>query len=258
MNDIRDKLLEKIKAGEVNMVPKWRFVLETVLWAFGLVVAALVAVYFLSFILFILNRSGVLFAPLYGWHGVMLFIVSSPWFLIMIVGIFLLVLYLLVTHYSFSYKRPLVYSMIGVVLLVIAVSSLIHQLSVHERMERFVESHQVPGLAPMYRGFGEERPNGVVVGTITAFSEEILELETREGEAIKATLFPHSKRPPEVIFVEGDEVMIFGEREGDMIEVFGIRPAGRGYGQKRGERRLVPPPRLQNATTSTSTVQELE
>ena len=256
MNDIRDKILEQIKKGEVSMVPKWRFVLETTLWAVGLVVATVIAVYLLSFILFMLNKNGVLFTPLYGWHGVMLFIVSSPWFLISLVGIFLLVLYVLVTKFSFSYKRPLVYSMLGVVLFVIAFASILHQLSIHERMERFVERHEVPGLAPMYRGAGTPvMHEEVTIGTIQAVEEDMFILEDINGEEHTVIIVESTKQPRGREWQVGDNVFVFGLEENEVIEAFGIRPAEKGSGPRKGERRLSPPPERVDSLISTSTIQ---
>lgn len=225
MNDIKDKLLEKIKAGEVNMVPRWHFVLRTIMWSAGAVIVAIVAIYLLSFVLFALHRTGVLFAPLYGWHGLMLFVVSSPWFLILLVGVFLVALYFLVTHFSFSYKRPLVYSMVGVVLLVIATASLIHQTPMHERMERFVDQRGVPGLAPMYRGVGEKRPDGMMTGEIITIFETHVTIETDKEEEVSVVLTPETKLPRGGALEVGQEVFIFGERENGEIKAFGIRPA---------------------------------
>lgn len=253
MNDIKDKILEQIKKGEVSMVPKWRFVLETTLWAVGLVVATVIAVYLLSFILFMLNKNGILFTPLYGWHGVMLFIVSSPWFLISLVGIFLLVLYVLVTKFSFSYKRPLVYSMLGVVLFVIAFASMLHQLSIHERMERFVERHEVPGLSPMYRGAGEQRPKEVTFGIITSLDDESILILDDDGDEYEVRLNERTKQPPEMIWEVDDKIFIFGPEEEGVIEAFGIRPADRGFGQRRGEGLPPRPPRERMATTTATT-----
>lgn len=243
MNDITNKILEKIKTGEVTMVPKWQFVLQTILWILGAVVVAIIAVYLLSFILFMLHRSGILFAPLYGWHGLMLFVVASPWFLLALVGLFLLVLYLLVSHFSFSYKRPLVYSMLGVVLFVIALSSIMQQFSIHERMERFVARHEVPGLSPMYRGVGAHRPEEVTKGTIVSLTDEKITIINDSNKEVTVVLTPETKLPPAIVFEAGDEVFIFGPEEDGTIEAFGIRPAERSLKEpRRGQGYMRPAP----------------
>jgi hypothetical protein len=146
MNNLQKDILNKIKTGEIHMKPKWHFVLKGALWLTATIAVALMAVYLLSFVFFLMRESGLLFAPLFGWAGVVLFVVSSPWILIGVVGVFLGVLYLLVSHYSFSYQKPLVYSMIGSVLLVIALSSFIQATSFHGRAGDFVARPRVPGL----------------------------------------------------------------------------------------------------------------
>ncbi|MEZ4200317.1 MAG: hypothetical protein R3B69_01825 [Candidatus Paceibacterota bacterium] len=164
MNTIKENLIKKIQAGEITMVPRWQFVLRATLGVLGVLIVAVLAVYFLSFVLFTLNQSGLLFAPMFGWSGVMLFVMASPWFIILLTGLFLVVLYILVSQYAFSYRQPLVYSLVGVVLVVVAVASLIHQSNMHERMRGFMERHEVPGMSPLYRGSLDERPEGVVAG----------------------------------------------------------------------------------------------
>ena len=251
MNDIKEKLLEKIKAGEVSMVPKWHFVLKTILFLVGAVIVAIIAIYLLSFVLFTLHRTGVLFAPLYGWHGFMIFIVSSPWFLILLVGVFLISLYLLVTHFSFSYKRPLVYSMVGVVLVVIATASLIQQTTMHERVGRFVDERGVPGLAPMYRDVEADRPDGVVAGEIISVSETSIILETEKGKEVLVTITPETRMPRRGELQVGQEVFVFGDHNGKEVIAYGIRSAdGRRLGPPQRSGQLRPDPRMQNASTT--------
>lgn len=225
MNALKEKLIEKIKEGEVVMVPRWHFVLRTALIALGVVIVALIAVYLFSFILYALHKSGVLFAPLFGWHGIMLFVVASPWLLILIVGLFLLTLYLLVSRYAFSYKKPLVYSMLGIVLFVIAAASLIHQSMLHEHMGQFLERRPVPGLAPLYKDAGERRPEGVLMGTIIAVTSDTLTLETNRGE-ITVLIDERTKMPRGNAIREGAEVTVIGMPSEDGLRALGIRPLG--------------------------------
>lgn len=223
MNDLQQKLLEKIKAGEVTMVPRWHFLLRGLLWATALVTVALVAIYLLSFIFFMLRHSGLMFAPLFGWHGLMIFVVSSPWILVGMLGLFLCALYLLVTHYSFSYQKPLVYSMIGVVLFVIAVASLIQQTSMHERIRTFATEREVPGLAPLYRDATERKSDEVTRGEIRQLSESGFMLKTVENEVYPVIVSGHTKLPFNHALEVDDAVMVFGPLREGSIDAFGVR-----------------------------------
>jgi len=222
MKNIQENLLNKIKTGEITMVPRWRFVLHSLLVAVATIVVALIAVYLLSFIMFALHESGLIFAPLFGWSGIVLFIVSSPWILIGLLGIFLCLLYLLVSRYSFSYRKPLVYSIVGVVLMVVAVSSLIQQTALHHRTRDFVERHNFPGLAPLYRNAERKPSRAMTGGIITEINGSDFVLKTEETGLYHVTISNRTKLPWEAELAVGDKVLVFGPVQGKMINAFGV------------------------------------
>lgn len=205
------------------MVPRWHFVLHGLLWGAATVIVGLLAVYLLSFIMFAMHESGLIFAPFFGWSGFILFVVSSPWLLIGLLGLFLLILYILVSHYSFSYQKPLVYSMVILVLAVIAVSSLIHQTNLHGRAGDFVERHPVPGLSPLYRGVGEQPPRNIMRGTVGEVGENEFTLIEEMGEEYIVRLSERTKMPYEMELVADQAVMVFGPLMDEVIEAFGVR-----------------------------------
>lgn len=221
MKDLKEKLIEKIKAGEVAMVPKWQFVLRGVLWGLAVSIVALLAVYLLSFVMFTLRESGLIFAPSFGRSGIALLIMSSPWLLISLVFFFLAVLYLLVSKYSFSYRKPLVYSIVGVVAFVIVISALIQQTNFHRGAEDFVLRHNLPGLAPMYRDIDSRPRRDITRGIVTELSEAGIKVISEDGSEYVVEL------PDGVLagadISEGDSVMVFGRAASSTIRAFGIR-----------------------------------
>ncbi|MCA9366995.1 hypothetical protein KC887_01875 [Candidatus Kaiserbacteria bacterium] len=241
MNNIKDTLLQKIKTGEVTMTPRWHFMLRGVLFAATTIIVALLAVYFLSFILYMLRESGLVFAPTFGWAGIVLFVSSSPWILIAVVGVFLITLYVLVSHYSFSYKKPLVYSMIGIVLFVIAVSSLIEQTNLHDHTRDFVQHHALPGLTPLYEKIEHHAPRDVSRGTITELTEDGFMLQERfENDVLHVTITATTKLPPGHPLAVDDTVLVFGPERENTIEAFGVR-----LDDGSPPRDAMPPPPLQ-------------
>lgn len=223
MTELKNNIIEKIKAGQVAMKPRWHFVLQTALWIAALLLVSMIAVYLLSFVFFILHQSGLWLAPSFGWSGLVFFVISSPWVLILLVGFFLLLLYLLVTHFSFSYRKPLVYSLLGAVLFVIGVSSFIQYMMIHERMQGYSERHQLPGLAPLYRGVEDRRPEGMMVGTIVQLTEKGFEISNQNGELVSIIITDKTKLQKNSRYAIGDPVMVFGKKIDNKIEAFGIR-----------------------------------
>lgn len=223
MTDLKNNIIEKIRAGQVAMKPRWHFMLETAMWVAALLVVAMIAVYLLSFVFFVLYQSGVWVAPIFGWSGLLFFVVSSPWLLITLVAFFLLLLYLLVTHFSFSYQKPLVYSLLGTVLFVIGVSSFIQYLMIHELMQEFSQRHQLPGFAPLYKGAMEGRPEGMLVGTIIEMTQTGFVLKTDKDEMVDIVVSKKTRQPINIQYEVGSQVTVFGKKQDDMLEAFGVR-----------------------------------
>lgn len=198
--------------------------LRTALMICGVVLASLIAVYLFSFVLFTLHKSGLWFAPQFGHRGLMLLVVGSPWLILSLLGIFLLILYMLVSHYSFSYRKPLVYSMIGVVFAVVLMSSVIQYFGIHERMQSFIEKHDIQRLAPLYRNQSDHRPPGVIEGTIVMVSESLFMVTTDHGESITVHTNAQTRMPQGTALLVGDKILIFGTKKGADVDAFGIRP----------------------------------
>lgn len=239
MNNLTENILKMIKEGEVTMQPRWHFVLRTALMMSSVVLVSLIAVYLFSFVLFTLHKSGLWFAPQFGHRGLMLLVIGSPWLILSLLGIFLLVLYVLVSHYSLSYRKPLVYSMVSVVFSVVLVSSVIQYFGMHDRMESFIERNNIQGLAPLYRAQDNRRPPGVLVGTVMTVSGDSFVIHTDRDEILTVYVDDHTRIQPGMSLSVDTEVLVFGRREGTRIDAFGMRSFERGQSHR-------PPLRRQN------------
>jgi hypothetical protein len=224
MDTCKENILKKINTGEIDMKPRWYFVLQTTLLLVSLIIVSLVAIYFFSFILFFLEQTGLLFAPLFGLRGLGLFLISSPWFLISLVIVFLSLLYILVSRYSFSYRKPVIYSLLAIVLVVIVMSAFIKVTLVHEKVRVFVERHQVPGFAPLYQVEENERPAGMVSGLITGIipGEGFIILNDY-GEFMTVYVSPVTKQPQGYNYLINDKIVAFGDRHNNTLQAFGVQ-----------------------------------
>jgi hypothetical protein len=223
MNALKENILAKIKSGELDMKPKWFFVGKSLLNLIGITIIFILAVYFLSFILFILRETGVMFIPGMGLHGFMYFITASPWLLVLLVGLFLGVLYVLVTKFSFSYRRPLVYSLVGIVLFVIVMAATLHELGMHRRLQTFVERHEVPGMMPLYKG-SRERREEITFGKILRVDTTSFVLQSDDAVEFVVQFGDETKLSRAVQLVPGAQVVVFGVTNGSSITAFGIAP----------------------------------
>ena len=119
-NKIKQDVLAAIAGGEIKQRPRWFFVLRGTLVGIGIGLGLCVVLYLISFILFILRETGVWFTPAFGFRGWFVFFRSLPWVLIGLSLIFTAVLEILVKRYSFAYREPLMYSVLGIVAIVAA------------------------------------------------------------------------------------------------------------------------------------------
>lgn len=224
MKSLSEKILEKIEKGEVHMRPRWQFILRGLLWITGTIVVAILTIYLASFVLFALRENGLGLAPSLGWQGVMLFIVSSPWILFFFVALLLVNLYVLVRHYSFSYKKPLLYSIIGITVVVLGASVAIHQTPLHANIHCLVSKRPVPGISHMYTDIAKQRPRGVAAGTLQITSENTYILTTETGDRWQIVIGPGTQMPPRHLLQTSSTVVVFGKTTPDGIQAFGIKP----------------------------------
>lgn len=230
-SELKNSVLEKISQGRLHMKPAWHFTLRSVLSVTTVLIVAMIVVYLLSFIIFALRSNGVIFAPQLGVHGVIFFIVSSPWMLIVLLGIFLLTLYLLVTHFAFSYTRPLIYTLIGIVLGVIALSSFIQYTTLHERFGQIARDRHIIGFGPMYERHTDRFREGITPGKIVSIEENKIIIETvvpqdkmmRPVPVKSLLVFITEDTTIEKSFEIGDMVLVFGPNDGTEISAFGIK-----------------------------------
>ncbi len=110
--NINDRIFEKIKNGQVKMRPKLYFVLKSLIFALGIVLASILVLFLFSFIVFCLKLGGIWFLPKFGFRGLGIFFISFPWFLILLALFLIFLLEIIAKKYSFVYKRPIIFSLI--------------------------------------------------------------------------------------------------------------------------------------------------
>ena len=133
-----NNILETIKNKQIQMKPRWHFILQAVLMMAIVLMMLFIAIYLISFIVFVAPRSGSLIAF---------------WLLILLATIFIYMLELFVQRYSIAYRRPLLYSTIAILLFILLSVIIADRIRFHDRFERFVERRHVPGIPRFYRVF---------------------------------------------------------------------------------------------------------
>lgn len=225
IHTIHNRVLQKIKNENIQMKPKIRFVLQTILFAGGILLSLGLTLYLTSFIFFILRSNGAFFLPGFGFAGFGALFLSLPWLLIVIVLALIAILELLGRHFSFVYKRPLVYSIFGIILFVLISSVAVAFTKVHQKALEFTREHHVPIGGPLYERYSRgERPfHKGNIGTILEINENELILKNVTGGTITVSTTTETRFPRHESLNVGDHIMILGEREGTAVTAYGIR-----------------------------------
>lgn len=221
-NPLKNKVLTAIKNGEVAMRPKWHFVLKAILGILGVVMVLMVLLYLSSFIMFELRETGILFIPVFGMHGISRFLISLPWVLISILIIFVIVLEMLVRHYSFAYRRPLLYSALGIVFIVVIGAIGLARTSLHGQIFNYTREHHLP-LGEVYKELGRPKIQDIHRGVIMKLNPQGFIIKDRHAEMFIVVMTPHTRLPFGSDFDTDDIVVVFGPEQDHRIKAFGIR-----------------------------------
>jgi len=234
---ITDQIVAAAKSGELKMRPKWHFVLRAVLWLAGIAAAVLVLLYLFSLLMFIARETGIWVAPIFGWRGILIFLTSLPWLLVLLVIVFVAVLEVLVRRYAFAYRMPLLYSALGVLLIVVAGGILLSRTPLHDMLSHCRPGNRFPGDPPrlgtrppcgtgVYRDLGPRRFDNIHYGQIDSFNGNNLIIVNRQEERLTVIVTKRTRLPFGEDFTAGDTVVVIGDRRGDQVEAFGISRVG--------------------------------
>lgn len=225
VNSIKDNILKSIEMGQVKMKPKWHFVLSAILLFVGVVWAVLVLVYIISFIIFVLHQTGAWFVPGFGLHGWQEFLMSFPWLIVLLAVLFIVILEILVRKYSFGYRKPLLFTTVGVLVFVVGGGYVVAQTSFHRGLfDQSIEEH-LPIAGGFYKQYGKPHRDNVAIGAITEIEDDTgYKIQDRRNQVFEImfdddTVFPDGKS-----FNVGDSIVVFGNHNStNVIKALGIK-----------------------------------
>src|SRR5690349_18490295 len=117
-SNLGQNLVHTIKEDHVSMRPKWHYAVGTVVSIVSGVLLAALLLYVASFVVFELRENGSWFGPAFGTRGWLILISSLPWLLLLVILILIVGLERLMRRYALIYRRPLIYSLLGIVIIV--------------------------------------------------------------------------------------------------------------------------------------------
>jgi len=222
-NQLEEKFLHDIASGKLKMKPRWHFILQAALLIVGIFIIFLTLLYLSSCIIFLLHQSGVWFLPSFGFRGVYAFISHLPWLLLLFLIVFMVLLEILIKRYSISYRSPLIYTILGIVLIVVIGGFCVQMTDFHLNLSRFAQDNRLPLAEPFYRHYGRQRFDNVyqgIVVTTTAYGFILMDID---GHELNIILPNQSTTTINSEYSKGNNVVIFGDRDRDDIQAIGVR-----------------------------------
>ncbi len=221
--DINKKINEKIDKKKMKMKSKSYFLAVSILYIISIIVTALFALFLASFIFFALKSSGTNYLLDFGLSGLLPYLKSLPWLLI-IALIFLIVLVELFSKkIDLVSKKPLIYSFAALIIVVVGFGAVFANTNIHHRLLDQAVENRLPIGRGLYQKYGTFRENDLIVARIIEINDQYLIVSSQDIE-YKINLTDDIHIPSRIEFFEGQEILIFGEIDEDLIRAVGIRP----------------------------------
>jgi hypothetical protein len=234
MNDklksLREDVLAKIKNERISMHSRTFFLLKMAALALVAILVLTISVFLCNFIFFAINANGSNELLGFGNRGILTFVQIFPWWLLVIdVGLIILLEWLL-RRFRFGYKSPVLYLLLGLVVVTLSVGFTVERATMFNSYLRDrAHEHRLPSpLNDIYERSG--RPggpgNGVCRCTIVAIqSGSITADDIDVGTTTRYTIIVpiQNLHATTTGLSVGDVIMVAGDKSGNTINAFGIK-----------------------------------
>ncbi len=238
--EISRRVVSKIKQGELKMKPKAYFAAKTTLFVGLLALAFLLALYFGSLIIFVLRINDIFLFHGMGPQAIRSILLSFPWYLVLLLLALIILAEVIAKKFRFIYRKPLIVSLLIILILVFLTSFLVDKSSLHHSFFKLAKQERLPLAGRMYRDLGNLEMENVYFGRILGKRDNlwIMELDSGEEVSLKITERTRGRR----IFSEiekSNKVIVIGELEDDLIDTHSfkrIEGRFRNYRDEKNER----------------------
>ncbi len=180
--NIENKVMAKIKSGNIKLRSKYIFLAEKLGIGSALALSIILAVLVFNFVLFYLRSSDNLSYLSFGSRGFLAFLDSFPYGLIIMFVLSLFVAGLILKKADMAYKKPFGYLAIFLTIAVMLLGATLTFARVAERFEQGMFDPHSPSrfFRPfMERGLNERR--GGIVGKVVEVGEQYFVIQTPRG-----------------------------------------------------------------------------
>ncbi len=230
INNIKNQILNKIKSGEVNMKPKYYFVLKLILLGLTIFLTFVLSSIIVSYVLFSIKVSGQFFLLGFGAKGFYRFIMALPWLILFVDVALILFLDWLLKSFRFGYNSPVLFLFIGTLASITLFGSLINFTSFHKGLLQMAERKNLPIAGGFYVGLRKSHGNqGMFRGEVisiegtTTFYMKYNDYDLNADDMAVEVFLPDNANVYSLSLSPGDEIFIAGDKIAGGIRAYGMR-----------------------------------
>ena len=235
-SSIANNVIHQIKDDKIKMRPKIYFILKSVAIAIGIFFTALFILYLISFIIFALRASGVWYLPGFGLRGIGASFALLPWLLILTSVILIIILEILVKHFAFAYRKPVLYSILFVVSFALLGSFAVDRAGLQSGLFKRAEQGNLPVAGKFYSDLGKAKNKDARRGVVSEITDNGFLILTRNNEEFEIIVSPDTCFPYGAEIKENDTIIIFGKQDNGSVQAVGIRKVDDDFRPRNGRR----------------------
>ena len=238
---LENKVMSEIKSGKVRLRSRYLFLAEKLGLESVFILSVILSVLFFNLVLFYLKSTGNLEYLGFGTSGIVAFLESFPYLLVIGFISFLFLAGYLMMKADFSYKKPFKYFALSLIVIVMLTGIVLAYTDVSEKIEQQAFSDGLSGvvLKPfLNRAVGLHR-NGIS-GKIFEVSDDYIIMEIPSG--LQKVDLKNLKLEEKLKLEKNQFVIAVGERKDDIFIAGQIRIVNEtdmpmiGRGIRRGQR----------------------
>jgi len=210
----KEKLMTDIESGALSPKPRWKEIGYSVLASFLIAVIFILTVSVFVYLFHALRAAGISALLGFGWRGIILFLVLTPWGLIAIDILFVMLLMRVAKRFEIIWKVPRLY-LAAFFLAAAFTAGAIFDRPINDRL---VEMDRYERPLPPQVGAGFT--HGTII-TLEATECILSIVDERTGDTIEVWVLQPTCAQL-VRFQIGESVIIAGEDDGGILNAFGI------------------------------------
>lgn len=225
---ISRRVSDAIRQGDIKMHSRSYFWAKGMLFFGVLVLLVSLILYLGSLLVFVLRANSILVLPGLGLYGLRAILLSFPWFILALTVVLVGILEWTAKRFAVVYRRPLIYSLLIIMVLAVTGSILMENLSFHRFVSGLAKERQLPAVGRMYRHLSDLEMDNVYFGVISEKEVDHWKLKLNDGSEIVLDLenLVQGRRLQDRLAV-GSEVVVIGEEvRPDVVSVVRFRRLG--------------------------------